>query len=127
MHRTEYLPRPRSHSWQAGRLLGFDMTVEHNGRPLGGHNVQAVLGAADQLRRGLDEDVALTLDTGWWVTLRNHFALAPCVAVEILGSAEDALTDVTAEANAALGEAADHLWEKLRVTVFNATGPAYWT
>lgn len=126
MHRTEYLLRPRSHVWQAGRLLGFDMTVEHDSRPLGGHNVQVVLGAPDQPRRGLDEDVALTLDTGWWVTLRNQFALAPCVAIEILESAREALTKITAEANAAHGEATAELWRKLRCSAFNAAGPDYW-
>lgn len=127
MHRAEYLLRPRSHTWKAGRLLGFDMTAEHDGRPLGGHNVQVVLGAPDRIRRGLDEDVALALDTGWWVTLRNQFALASCVAIEILDSAKDALTEVTAEANSASGEAAEELWRKLRSTVFGATGPDYWT
>ncbi|MBV8991203.1 MAG: hypothetical protein JO372_21815 [Solirubrobacterales bacterium] len=123
MHRTNYVLRPRSHTWQAGRLLGFDMTVEHDGRQIGGHNVQVVLGAPDQVRRGLDDDVALELDTGWWVTLRNQFALASCVAVEILDSARHALNDVTAEANAAYGEASEGLWARLRSSGFSATGP----
>lgn len=54
---------------------------------LGGTSIEAVVGAPDQPRHGLDEDVEMWLDTGWWVTLRNQFALAPCVANEIILSA----------------------------------------
>jgi hypothetical protein len=126
MKRTDYILRPRSHGWRSDRVIHLDMTVEHGGRPLGGHNVQVVLGAPDQVRRGLDEDVALTLDSGWWVTLRNQFALAPCVATEILESAADRLNETTAEATEARGQAARELWSKLRSTVISAAGPAYW-
>jgi hypothetical protein len=89
--------------------------------------VQAVFGAPDGVRRGLDEDVALVLDSGWWVTLRNQFARAAPVAIEILGLAKDALTEATAQANAASGEAARELWERLRFSAFHATSPDYWT
>lgn len=127
MRPTDYLLRPRSHTWSGDRILGFDMTVEHDGQPLGGHNVQVVLGAPDQVRRELDEDVALTLDTGWWVTLRNQFALAPCVAKEILRSAERQLNEITAEVMEARDETAETLWLRLRSAAVTAAGPDYWT
>lgn len=129
MKRTEYVLRPRSGGWTGGidsRLVHFDMTLEHHGKPLGGHNVQVVLGAPDRVRRGLDEEVALTLPSGWWVSLRNQFALAPCVALEILESASDRLAQITREATEATGEATHELSRKLFATVVEATGPDYW-
>jgi hypothetical protein len=127
MKRTHYLLRPRSGGWtDEHRLVRFDMTVEHQGKRLGGHNVQVVLGAADAARRGLDEDIALTLDSGWWITFRNQFALAPCVAVEILESVRNPLTEVTAAATDARNDAARDVSRKLFCTVFEASGPAYW-
>lgn len=103
------------------------MTVERNGKQLGGHNVQVVLGTPDQARRGLDEDVALTLDSGWWVTLRNQFARAPCEAVEIIESIRDALSEITADATAASsGDASQAIAKRLFSHVFKATGPDYW-
>jgi hypothetical protein len=126
MHRTEYRLLPRSYGSRGGRLIHFDMTVEHRGKPLGGNNVQAVLGAPGELQRGLDENVALTLASGWWVTFRNQFALAPCVGVEILNSVKDSLAEVTAEANETSGEASEELRQKLSSRVFVANGPDYW-
>jgi hypothetical protein len=38
------------------RLLGFDMTAERKGTPLGGNNIQAVFGAPSEERHRLDED-----------------------------------------------------------------------
>jgi hypothetical protein len=134
MKRTDYILRPRSGAWNAHpdahspecRLLGFDMTVEYDGKRLGGHNVQAVLGAADQPRRGLNADVAFTLDSDWWITLRNQFAHAPCVAIEILESASHGLTLITAEATDARGTAAEAVTRKLFSSAFEGAGPAYW-
>jgi hypothetical protein len=126
MKRADYILRPRSHGWQSDRVIHLDMTVEHGGRPLGGHNVQVVRGAPDQVRRGIDEDVAFTLDSGRWVTLRNQFAPAPCVATGILESAADRLNEITAEATEARGQAARDLWGRLRSIVISAAGPAYW-
>jgi hypothetical protein len=102
------------------------MTVEHQGKRLGGHNVQAVVGAPEETRRGLDEDIALMLDSGWWITLRNQFSLAPCVAIEILESVRDPLTEITAAATNADSDAAQDVTRKLFSTVFTASGPAYW-
>lgn len=126
MKRTAYKLRPRSFGWRDGRIVHLDMTVEHDGKPLGGHNVQIVLGAADEVRRGLDEDVALTLSTGWWVSLRNQFAVAPCVAMDILGAASDELEAITAAATEASGDAATRLYERLSTSSLNARGPDYW-
>lgn len=97
------------------------MTAEYDGKRLGGHNVQAVLGAPDQQRRGLDEDVALILASGWWITRRNQFAQTPCVAIEILESARDDLTRLTAAATGARGSAAEELTRKLFSTVSRPT------
>jgi hypothetical protein len=126
MRQTEYVLRPRSYGWREDRLVRFDVTVEHGGRPLGGRAVQVVLGAPGEVRRGLDSDVALTLDSGWWITLRNHFALAPGVAVQIIESVRDALNELTAEANEASAEATDALWRRLCSTGLRAVGPDYW-
>jgi hypothetical protein len=127
MNGTDYLLRPRSGGWRAEhRLVHFDMTAEYQGKRLGGHNVQVVLGAPDEARRGLDEDVALTLGSGWWVTFRNQFALAPCVAVEIVESVRDPLTEITAAATDARNDVARDVSRKLFSSVFAASGPAYW-
>lgn len=79
------------------------------------------------MRRGLDEDVVLTLKTGWWVSLRNQFALAPCVAIEILGTVAGRLEAITAEATEASADATKQLYERLSVSSLEASGPAYWT
>jgi hypothetical protein len=102
------------------------MTVEHDDKKLGGNNIQLVLGAPDQVRRGLDEDVAAWLPSGWWVTLRNQFSLAPIVAVEILTSVTDQLSSITAEADAARGSNAAEVSKRLFATTFTGEGPAYW-
>ena len=128
MNRTSYALRPRSGGWKPDhRLVHFDMTVKHDGKPLGGHDVQVVLGAPDETRRGLDEDVAMLLDSGWWVALRNHFARAPCVAVEILESVREPLNEITAQATDARGEPAKAVSRHLFESVFHGTGPDYWS
>lgn len=109
-----------------GQLVHFDMTVERDGQQLGGHNVQVVVGAPGRPRYGLDRDVALTLDSGWWVTLRNQFADAPCVALEILESVRRDLSEITAEATEAYFGEADAVTKELFARVFSATGPDYW-
>lgn len=134
MHRTEYSLKPKSGAWTAHpdahsadcRLLRFDMTVEHGDGRVGGNNIQLVVGAPDQERRGLDEDVALTLESGWWIALRNQFADAPCVASEIVESVKAELSEITSEATAARGPAAEDITRRLFSTVFDATGPGYW-
>jgi len=91
VNRTDYVLRPRSGGSSAHptnshlpeyRLLHFDMTAERDGKPIGGHSVQVVVGAPDRERRGLGEQIALTLDSGWWVAFRNEFARASCEATE---------------------------------------------
>jgi hypothetical protein len=57
--------------------------VRYDDKPLGGTNIQVVVGPPDQPRRGLNENVAVWLDSGWWVTSRNQFALDPWVGTEI--------------------------------------------
>lgn len=135
MHRTEYTLRPKSGAWsphpiwsapEGWHLVRFNLTVQYEGKQLGGTNIQAVLGASDQPRRGLDEEVALWLDSGWWVTFRNQFALAPCVATEVLDSIAESLSSITAEATAARGAEADALTKRLFATTFTGEGPAYW-
>ena len=129
-----YLLRPKSGGWTAHpkahspdqRLLNFNLTAERRGTPVGGHNIQVVLGAPDQKRYGLNEDVAMWLASGWWLTLRNEFAKAPEVAAEILESACEALTAITAEATTARGAEAEALSRKLFSMSFEASGPDYW-
>lgn len=99
------------------------MTVERDGKRLGGNNVQVVLGAPDRRRQRLDEDVAVWLESGWWVSLRNQFAQAPEVAATILASAASTLT---AEATGARGKDAEAVTRKLFSTTFEAAGPDYW-
>ena len=74
MNRTNYSLRPKSGVWsqepswsspEDSHLVGFNLTVEYDGKRLGGTNIQAVLGAADQPRHGLNEDVVVWLDSGW--------------------------------------------------------------
>ena len=71
------------------------------GEQLGGHNVQVVGGVPDRPRYGLDEDVAMWLPSGWWLTFRNQFAQAPDVAREIVDSVVNELSRINGEANAA--------------------------
>lgn len=95
------------------------MTVTYDEKRLGGNNIQLVVGAPSQRRVGLDEDVILWLDSGWWVTLRNEFARAPDVAYRVLGSATNALSAITSDPRGAdasiLGSA-----------VIEAAGPSHW-
>jgi len=121
---VQYQLCPKSGTWATGpgapsrRLLRFDMTVTYDGKRLGGNNIQVVVGAPDQTRRG-NEDVILWLDSGWWVTLRNEFARVPDVAHRILESAADALSAITSDprgADAAI----------LGSAVIEAAGPSHW-
>jgi|GEM_PF-4668975 hypothetical protein len=95
------------------------MTVVCDGRPLGGNNIQVVLGAEGERRTGLDEEVVLWLDSGWWVTLRNDFARAPDVARQIVGSIAGELSAITADPRGA--EAA-----VVFASTFEADGPDHW-
>jgi hypothetical protein len=108
------------------RLLGFTLTAERRGKPLGGNNVQAVLGAPSQTRYRLDQDVALWLPSGWWVTLRNQFAAAPDIAKAILGSVADELGAATAHLTDAHGAEAYALTRGLFDRAFRLSGPDYW-
>lgn len=134
MHQTQYSLRPKSGAWSTHpdahspdyRLLRFDMTVERGGKRLGGNNIQVVLGAPDEPQRGLDADVCMRLESGWWVSLRNQFADAPQVATAILASVADRLSEVTAEATEARGEGAEAVTQRLFSTDFRASGPNHW-
>jgi hypothetical protein len=134
MNQTEYVLRPRSGTWAPGpskRLVAFDITVEHGGEPLGGHNVQAILNAPDYRppdprNAGLNDQVVLTLDSGWWITLRNQFGDAPGVAARILSSAAQELSRATSRASEARGNETDAVWSWLITTHFDASGPDYW-
>jgi len=135
VHRTRYELRPKSGGWTChpdrrdsteNRLLTFNLTVRYDDKALGGTNIQVVVGAADQPRHGLDEDVEMWLDSGWWVTLRNQFALAPCVAHEIILSVANDLSAVTEEANTARGSDDAELTHRLFATTFHGEGPASW-
>lgn len=118
-------PRPGP-APEDSHLIGFNLTVEYDGKRLGGTNIQAVLGAPEQPRQGLNEEAAVWLESGWWVALRNQFALAPCEATEILESVADELSAITTEANRARGSQCDELWKKLVGMAFVGEGPAYW-
>ena len=134
MKRTEYLLSVKSGGWSHHptahdpdyRLLSFQLIANRAGKPLGGNNVQAVVGAPDQTRTALDEDIAMWLASGWWVTFRNQFADAPGVATEIVASAEDQLTELTAELHGARGARTEALTAELFDAVFPAEGPDYW-
>jgi hypothetical protein len=108
------------------RLLRFMMTVECDGERLGGNNVQVVIGAPDRPRTGLDEEVAMWLDSGWWVTLRNQFAQVPTVAFQILQSVADDLSRLTGAATTARGIDAEEVTLRVFSTTLEADGPAYW-
>jgi hypothetical protein len=95
------------------------MTVTYDGKCLGGNNIQLVVGAPGQTRVGLDRDVILWLDSGWWVTFRNEFTRAPDVAHRILASAADALSAVTSDPR---GPTASILGS----TAIEAVGPSHW-
>lgn len=95
------------------------MTVTYDGRRLGGNNIQVVVGAPGQPRIGLDEDVILWLDSGWWVALRNEFARVPNVAHRILESAAEALSAITSDPRGADASI-------LGSTVIEAAGPSHW-
>jgi hypothetical protein len=134
MRAAQYTLRAKSGGWTGHpdahspdyRLLNLTMTAELDGRPRGGNNVQLVIGAPDQHRRGLDEDVAIWLGSGWWVAFRNQFACAADVGQQIVGSAAEQLSTITDEATAARGTDAEVVTQGLFSTTFTATGPAYW-
>jgi hypothetical protein len=136
MNRTHYILRPKSGAWTGHpsrsdandyQILGFDMTVEYDGKRLGGNNIQLALGGPDSVRRGLDEDVVMWLSSGWWVSLRNQFSAAPCVAMEVLNSVADELSSITVDATEARGSNAAEVSERLFATTFTGEGPAYWS
>jgi hypothetical protein len=135
MRQTRYVLRAKSGAWSAHpdahspdyRLLRFDLTVERDGKRLGGNNIQAVVGAADEPRPGLDSDVCIWLESGWWVSLRNHFAAAPEVAAAILASVADSLSALTAEATEARGKDAEAVTKKVFSAAFTAVGPDHWS
>ena len=129
VHETSYILRPKSAAWRSFKppsLSEVSMTVEHAGAPLGGHNIQVVLGAPDKPRRGLDDRVLLWLASGWWVTVRNQFADATGVAATILESAADGLSDLTALAAGGAPRDGTAFWEEVVATAIEARGPNYW-
>ena len=66
------------------------------------------------------------LDSGWWVTLRNQFARAPDVALQILQSVADDLSRLTGAATTARGVDAEEVTLRVFSTTVEAEGPAYW-
>jgi hypothetical protein len=128
MQTTDYLLRMKSGAWTGGpenQLVGFDMTVEYDGRKLGGNNIQLALHApTGGFPHG--EDCSIWLASGWGVLLRNQFARAPAVGADIVESIAEELSAITAEANRTTASATSALSERLRATIFRATGPAYW-
>jgi hypothetical protein len=134
VHEQRFVLRVKSAAWRnpdrthrGHRLSELSMTVERDDVPLGGHNIQVVLGAPDQPRAGLNEDVALWLDSGWWVTLRNQFALAPAVATTILESAADELSRLTERvAEGSPPGPGDAFWQEIVAIRIEAAGPGYW-
>jgi hypothetical protein len=126
---TSYVLRPKSAAWRSSdppSLSEVSMTVERAGAPLGGHNIQVVIGAPDRQRRGLNAQVVVWLPSGWWVTLRNQFADATGVAAAILESAADGLSDLTTFAAGGMPRGARAFWEELVATTVEARGPDYW-
>jgi hypothetical protein len=134
MRQTRYVLRAKSGAWSAHpdahspeyRLLRFDMTVERDGKRLGGNNIQLVVGAPDEVRRGLDREVSVWLQPGWWVSLQNQFADVPDVAAAILASVAAPLSALTGEATDARGKDAEAVTHKLFSTALEAAGPDYW-
>jgi hypothetical protein len=134
MHEVGYRLRAKSGGWSHHpdahdpeyRLLNFTLNAERDGGPLSGNSVQAVVGAPDQQRHRLNQDVAVWLRSGWWVNLRNQFAQAPDVATEILRSVERPLSQITAELEAARGARTQELTRDLFAATFDARGPDYW-
>jgi hypothetical protein len=122
---AHYQLHPKSGTWTTGpgaprnRLLRFDMTVTYDGKQLSGNNIQLVIGAPGRTRYGLDKDVFLWLDSGWWVTLRNEFARVPDVAHRIIESATNALSAITSDPRGADASI-------LGSTVIEAAGPSHW-
>ena len=108
------------------RLLNFRLIADRQDGPLGGNNIQAVVGAPDRTRYGLDQDVAVWLPSGWWVSLHNHFAQAPEVATEIITSVENPLSEITAALTTARGIRTEELTRDLFAMTFHATGRDLW-
>ncbi len=104
--------------------MGFTMVAIRDDKPLGGHNIQVRLRAPDG--PPLDEDAALRLTSGWLVNFRNEFAKSPDVATEIIESADDALSQLTAELTAARGPRTEELTRELFETTFHAKGRNCW-
>ena len=132
MKTVEYLLRTRS-IWSTGqvagddyRLVGFDVTAERGGLPVGGHNVQAVIGAPGMTRHGLDRDVALWLASGWWVSLRNQFKSQPELGAEILTRASGELEAITVRLGDSTGATAVALWQELHDLTVRSSGQDYW-
>jgi hypothetical protein len=129
---VEYVLQARSAAWSdhpaahapGYRLLSFQLSASCEGERIGGNNVQAVVGAPDQPRRGLDESVAVWLASRWWVSLRNESADTPEIAIEILTAAEPALDRITDGLTAARGTRSEELSQRLFDTVFRSHGPA---
>lgn len=108
------------------RLWYFTMTAERAAKRLGGNSVQVVIGAPDMPRSGRNETVALWLDSGWWISLRNQFAQAPEVAVIILRSVSDDLSAATAEATNTRGKQASEVELTVSSLLLDATGHDRW-
>ena len=110
-----------------GRVVGvLDLIVERRGKALGGNNIQAVVGAPSEERYGLDEDVALWLRSGWWVSLRNEFAAVPDVAIGVLRAVADELEAITSRATESEGSEAYAVTQELFETELRATAPDHW-
>ena len=137
MESVEYLLRAKSLSSTCPpvsdrpeyRLFGFTLTAERRGKDLGGNNIQAVVGAPAERptwRSESEEEIALLLSSGWWVSLRNQFAKQPEIGTTIVRSAADRLGAITSRLTDASGAEALTITRELFDASSPAIGPDFW-
>lgn len=109
-------------------MTGFTLVVTRDGRPLGGHNVQAHVEEPGSKPGPLDDaaDPDLELQSGWAVWFRNQFARSPTAAAAILGSIDAELSRATSALETARGKEMADQCSRLFATTFAATGPDFW-
>jgi len=116
---------PNGWSEPDARMVSFTLVVLRDGKPLGGHNVQAhVTAATGDGARPVDVDVWLS--SGWRVSFRNQFAQAPGVASRIIASVEAELSEITGALETARGADMVAVKDRLWATTFHARGSDFW-